>query len=80
MGVNHALWKKMNERSGASCKSLAGQREVERALEDVEALVAVGQSPPSNARSEAYNAALSAAMTPENGGARIAGGRRRGLR
>jgi hypothetical protein len=40
MGVNHALWK-MNERSGASRKRLAGQRKVEGTLEDVEALVAV---------------------------------------
>src|SRR5439155_13256896 len=40
MGVNHALWK-MNERSGASRKGLAGQGEVEGALEDVETLVAV---------------------------------------
>jgi hypothetical protein len=38
--MNHALWK-INERSGASRKRLAGQREVERALEDVETLVAV---------------------------------------
>src|SRR5438874_10356703 len=40
MGVNHALWK-MNERSGAGGKRLAGQREVEGTLEDVKALVAV---------------------------------------
>jgi len=40
MGMNHALWK-INERSGASRKRLAGQREVERALENVETLVAV---------------------------------------
>jgi hypothetical protein len=38
--MNHALWK-IHERSGASRKRLAGQREVERALEDVETLVAV---------------------------------------
>jgi hypothetical protein len=40
MGVHHALWK-MNERSGASRESLAGQRKVEGPFEDVEALVAV---------------------------------------
>ncbi|HYT73374.1 MAG TPA: hypothetical protein VEL79_01385 [Vicinamibacterales bacterium] len=40
MGVNHAFWK-INECSGASRKRLAGQREVEGALEDVETLVAV---------------------------------------
>ena len=40
MGVNHALWK-VNERSGTSGKRLAGQREVEGTLEDIEALVAV---------------------------------------
>ena len=38
--VDLASWK-MNERSRASRKRLAGQREVERTLEDVEALVVV---------------------------------------
>jgi hypothetical protein len=40
MGVNHALWK-MYEGSGASRKRLAGQREVEGTVDDVEALIAV---------------------------------------